>query len=142
MPDIRAAAAIVFDPQTLRVLWEENSREERSIGAREARHDARAADRAVQQVRQFLERREPSGVAHSPAAAHHDFRVGARALVPGTLHAIRVTLIARTTSGLVGNAKVFSRPGAEDRPASVTLDAYRRRLMRSIVEIRNLAGSP
>lgn len=33
VPDIRAAAAIVLDPQTLRVLWEENSHEERSIAS-------------------------------------------------------------------------------------------------------------
>jgi D-alanyl-D-alanine endopeptidase (penicillin-binding protein 7) len=33
VPDIHAAAAIVLDPQTLRVLWEENSHEERSIAS-------------------------------------------------------------------------------------------------------------
>ncbi len=33
VPDVRAAAAIVFDPQTGEVIWEENSREERSIAS-------------------------------------------------------------------------------------------------------------
>jgi D-alanyl-D-alanine endopeptidase (penicillin-binding protein 7) len=33
IPDVRAAAAIVYDPQTGRVIWEQNSREERSIAS-------------------------------------------------------------------------------------------------------------
>jgi len=33
VPDVRAAAAIVYDPQTGRVIWEQNSREERSIAS-------------------------------------------------------------------------------------------------------------
>ena len=60
----------------------------------------------------------------------------------GTLHAIRITLIARTTTGWMGNAHPFSRPASEDHAASATFDAYRRRVMRTIVEFRNLAGSP
>jgi len=33
VPDVRAAAAIVFDPQSGEVIWEENSREQRSIAS-------------------------------------------------------------------------------------------------------------
>ena len=33
VPDIRAAAAIVFNPQTGEVLWEENSHDQRSIAS-------------------------------------------------------------------------------------------------------------
>jgi D-alanyl-D-alanine endopeptidase (penicillin-binding protein 7) len=33
VPDVHAAAAIVYDPQTGRVIWEQNSREERSIAS-------------------------------------------------------------------------------------------------------------
>jgi len=33
VPDVRAEAAIVFDPQTGRVLWEENSHDQRSIAS-------------------------------------------------------------------------------------------------------------
>jgi D-alanyl-D-alanine endopeptidase (penicillin-binding protein 7) len=33
VPDVRAAAAIVYDPETKEVLWEENSLEERSIAS-------------------------------------------------------------------------------------------------------------
>ena len=33
MPDIRAAAAIIYDPATGKVLWEENSQDERSIAS-------------------------------------------------------------------------------------------------------------
>jgi D-alanyl-D-alanine endopeptidase (penicillin-binding protein 7) len=33
VPDVRAAAAIVFDPATGEVLWEENSRDQRSIAS-------------------------------------------------------------------------------------------------------------
>jgi D-alanyl-D-alanine endopeptidase (penicillin-binding protein 7) len=33
VPDIRAAAAIIYDPATGKVLWEENSQEERSIAS-------------------------------------------------------------------------------------------------------------
>jgi hypothetical protein len=56
--------------------------------------------------------------------------------------AVRVTLIARTTSGLIGNAAPYNRPGAEDHAASATFDTYRRRILRSMVEVRNMTGSP
>jgi len=33
VPDVRAAAAIIYDPQTNKVLWEENSQDQRSIAS-------------------------------------------------------------------------------------------------------------
>ena len=33
MPDVRAAAAIIYDPETNQVLWEENSQSQRSIAS-------------------------------------------------------------------------------------------------------------
>ncbi|HWW84035.1 MAG TPA: serine hydrolase, partial [Vicinamibacterales bacterium] len=33
VPDVRAAAAIIYNPDTNEVLWEENSRDERSIAS-------------------------------------------------------------------------------------------------------------
>ena len=33
MPDLRAAAAIIYNPETNEVLWEENSQSQRSIAS-------------------------------------------------------------------------------------------------------------
>ncbi len=61
----------------------------------------------------------------------------------GSVRAVRVALISRTTSGLIGNATPFFRPSLEDHAAgSGSGDKFRRRILRSIVEIRNMAGSP
>jgi prepilin-type N-terminal cleavage/methylation domain-containing protein len=61
----------------------------------------------------------------------------------GTLRAIRMTLIARTTSGLIGNLKSFNRPAAEDHAAApVNSDNYRRRILKTLVEVRNMSVSP
>lgn len=58
------------------------------------------------------------------------------------IRAARVTLVARTSTPLFGNTTTFYyRPEAEDRAAG-TSDNYRRRLLRSIVEMRNIQGSP
>jgi len=59
-----------------------------------------------------------------------------------TVRAIRITLVARTTSALFGNATTFfNRPAAEDRAAGVT-DNFRRRLLTTTIELRNVSGSP
>lgn len=60
----------------------------------------------------------------------------------GTIRAVRITLIARTTSGLIGNISPFLRPAAEDHAASTSGDKFRRRILRSTVEVRNMTGSP
>jgi type II secretory pathway pseudopilin PulG len=60
----------------------------------------------------------------------------------GPIRAIRVTLVARAQQALVGNATPFYRPAAEDHPGSLSADAYRRRVLHAIVELRNIGGSP
>ncbi|CAN5700867.1 hypothetical protein BH11MYX1_BH11MYX1_07210 [soil metagenome] len=60
-----------------------------------------------------------------------------------TLRAIRVTMVARTLSGLIGNLKAFNRPQVEDHAAAaVNSDNFRRRILRETVEIRNTSASP
>jgi hypothetical protein len=59
-----------------------------------------------------------------------------------TLRAVRVTMVARTTNQYIGNTKSFVRPAAENHAASTTLDNYRRRVLRTIVEVRNIGESP
>lgn len=61
----------------------------------------------------------------------------------GTLRAVRITLIARTTSGLIGNLQSFNRPAAEDHAAApVNSDNFRRRILKTLVEVRNMSVSP
>ena len=60
----------------------------------------------------------------------------------GALRAVRISLIARTTSGLVGNLNSYSRPPLEDHAAGTVLDQYRRRVLKTMVEIRNMGASP
>ena len=62
------------------------------------------------------------------------------------IRAVRITLVSRTSDVLVagttaGVGVVSALPAAEDRPAG-PLDAYRRRVLTSTVEVRNLVGSP
>lgn len=59
----------------------------------------------------------------------------------GTLRAVRVTMIARAEQSLIGGVSLFGRPAAEDHAAG-TADAFRRRVLRTIVEIRNTGVSP
>jgi prepilin-type N-terminal cleavage/methylation domain-containing protein len=59
-----------------------------------------------------------------------------------TLRAVRVTLIAITTSKYIGNTTSFVRPAAEDRAVGTTTDNFRRRVLRTIVEVRNIGESP
>lgn len=60
------------------------------------------------------------------------------------VRAVRLTLIARTAKlfGKVDTVTSFVRPAAEDHAASTTGDQYRRRVLRAIVEMRNIGGSP
>jgi len=60
----------------------------------------------------------------------------------GQIRAVRVTLIARAPNQLQPLVATYQRPGAEDRPAAVTFDTYRRRVLTSTIEVRNLGGSP
>jgi prepilin-type N-terminal cleavage/methylation domain-containing protein len=57
------------------------------------------------------------------------------------IRAIRITLIGRTLDQLKSATASFARPLAEDHAAGAA-DRYRRRVLRAIVEIRNVGGSP
>jgi prepilin-type N-terminal cleavage/methylation domain-containing protein len=59
----------------------------------------------------------------------------------GTYRAVRVTLVARSVGALVGAGTVSTRPAIEDHSVG-TADNYRRRVLRSTVEIRNTGVSP
>lgn len=58
-----------------------------------------------------------------------------------TYRAVRVSLVARSVGQLVGAGTVSTRPALEDHTAG-TADNYRRRVLRSTVEIRNGGSSP
>ena len=61
----------------------------------------------------------------------------------GTLRAVRVTLVARTLSGLIGNLKSYNRPAIEDHAAAaLNSDNFRRRILRTTAEVRNMSVSP
>ena len=59
----------------------------------------------------------------------------------GSVRAVRVTLIARASTQVTGGVTPYKRPAAEDRPIG-TSDGYRRRVLRSTIEIRNMGDSP
>lgn len=63
----------------------------------------------------------------------------------GAFRAVRITFIAQgigKASGAVTTTGSSYRPAAEDRPVAASPDNYRRRVLTSIVEVRNLGGSP
>jgi prepilin-type N-terminal cleavage/methylation domain-containing protein len=61
----------------------------------------------------------------------------------GVLRAIRITMVSRTLSGLVGNLQSYNRPAVEDHAAAaLNSDNYRRRVLHTLVELRNLSMSP
>lgn len=60
----------------------------------------------------------------------------------GPIRAVRVTIVSRSTKALAGPVATFNLPAAEDRPAGTALDKYRRRVLREVIETRNLSGSP
>ena len=60
----------------------------------------------------------------------------------GSIRAVRVTLIARAANQLIPLTATYQRPNTEDRTDVAPLDTYRRRVLTSTVEVRNLAGSP
>ena len=69
-----------------------------------------------------------------------EFSAGIGALA-GKIRAMRITLIARSPRALQGTPTFF-RSAAEDRPVAAAPDGFRRRVLTSTVEIRNLGDSP
>jgi prepilin-type N-terminal cleavage/methylation domain-containing protein len=88
-----------------------------------------------------------NGIAENGAGQNDDewyYNVAGESGPPAgkSIRAVRVTLIARTSTALFGNTTTFyNRPEAEDHDAGAS-DNYRRRVLRSIVELRNISGSP
>lgn len=57
------------------------------------------------------------------------------------VRAIRITLVARTAKEATG-VNSYKLPAIEDRAANATTDNFRRRILSSTIEVRNLGGSP
>lgn len=58
------------------------------------------------------------------------------------IRAVRITLIARTTSAQFGNLSTYVKPTSEDRTTTSTADQFRRRVLKQQIDIRNVSGSP
>jgi prepilin-type N-terminal cleavage/methylation domain-containing protein len=69
------------------------------------------------------------------------YNVSGDAALSGSIRGVRVSLVAKALKPLTG-AATFTRPALEDHAAASTSDAYRRRVLSSVIEIRNLGGSP
>jgi hypothetical protein len=79
------------------------------------------------------------------AAANDDewaYNVAGDTALTGRIRAVRLSVIARAATELQGGTPGFLRPALEDHPGSSIWDAYRRRVLSSTVELRNLEGSP
>ena len=61
--------------------------------------------------------------------------------LPASVRAVRISIVARTTKQFTG-VNSFRLGALEDRAANSLTDNFRRRTLSSIVEIRNLGGSP
>jgi prepilin-type N-terminal cleavage/methylation domain-containing protein len=57
------------------------------------------------------------------------------------VRAVRITLVARTAKEATG-INAYRLPAIEDRVINATTDNFRRRLLKSTIEVRNLGGSP
>jgi hypothetical protein len=58
---------------------------------------------------------------------------------PGVIRAVRVTLVAKSPRKDTGGSNPYVRPAVEDRTAG-TADQYRRRVLKTTVEFRNVVG--
>ncbi len=87
---------------------------------------------------------DDTGASPAGAVDYWEYSLGNGAKV-GSLRAARLTIITLTKQALQGvqsGTTTFLRPAAEDHPVATTGDNYRRRVLSSTVEIRNLGGSP
>jgi hypothetical protein len=58
------------------------------------------------------------------------------------IRAVQIVIVARDTNPLRGTPSFYQPGDALNHPGSTTADNFRRRVLSSIVEIRNLSGSP
>ncbi|HEY5923418.1 MAG TPA: PilW family protein, partial [Kofleriaceae bacterium] len=63
-------------------------------------------------------------------------------LPAGTIRAVQIVLVSRDTAPLTGTASFYQPAVALNHDGSTTADNYRRRMLNTTIEIRNLAGSP
>lgn len=63
-------------------------------------------------------------------------------LVAGSIRAVQIAIVSRDASPLTGAASFYPPAMTLNHPGSTTADNYRRRMLSTIVEIRNLTGSP
>lgn len=83
-----------------------------------------------------------TGASGPPGPNEWQFASGNPGPLIGQTRALRVTLIGRSPQALIAGGLSFQRPQAEDHAASATLDAFRRRVLTSTVELRNTTKSP
>jgi prepilin-type N-terminal cleavage/methylation domain-containing protein len=63
-------------------------------------------------------------------------------LPTGNIRGVHVVVVSRDTRALTGTASFYQPAQALNHGGSTTADNYRRRMLSSTVEIRNLSGSP
>jgi prepilin-type N-terminal cleavage/methylation domain-containing protein len=82
----------------------------------------------------------------SPATStdEWDGNAATDSVAAGTIRAVKIALVSRDAAPLTGTAAFYTPQDVlnHPRPTSPTADNYRRRMLQSTVEIRNLAGSP
>jgi prepilin-type N-terminal cleavage/methylation domain-containing protein len=71
-----------------------------------------------------------------------EYNVAGDAALSGRIRAVRLSVIARAAAELQGGTPSFLRPALEDHAGSSVADAFRRRVLSSTIELRNLEGSP
>lgn len=73
-----------------------------------------------------------------------EYAAGAGAVTETNLRALRLTIVVRDATAVTGGATTgtYYRPAAENHSAATSPDNYRRRVLTTTVEIRNMGGSP
>lgn len=84
---------------------------------------------------------DPLGMAANDDEWLYNFAGEAAPAATALIRGVKVTLVARTT-GQVTGVGAYTRPKAGNHPASLATDNYRRRLLSTVVEVRNVGGSP
>lgn len=72
------------------------------------------------------------------------YAMGAGSVTATNLRAIRITIVVKDSAPVPGgpSSGLYTRPAAENHNAAATADNYRRRVLTSTIEIRNMGGSP
>jgi type II secretory pathway pseudopilin PulG len=84
---------------------------------------------------------DPLGVVANDDEWLYNFAGEAAPATTALIRGVKVTLVARTTGQVTGVGS-YTRPKAGNHAASLAPDNYRRRLLSTVVEVRNVGGSP